>query len=143
MRARRRQRGAALTEFALAWPIILLLVLAGIQIAVYGVEAYSARSAALVGARVASERGASLDVAQQAALSALRPALAGASASPWCPPAPDGESPPPWVWVCAQYTPAGVEVRIGGRVPAVVPLPGGAALPVSADAQLAREVFAP
>lgn len=140
---RRKERGSALTEFALAWPLILLLVLSAIQVAVYGVESYSAREAALVGARIASERGAGLDVAQQAAIRALRPALAGASATPWCPPPPDGESPPPWVWVCAQNTSGGVEVRVGGQVPPVVPLPGGAALPISADARLAREVFAP
>jgi len=139
----RAQRGSALTEFALAWPLILLLVLSAVQVAVYGVESYSAREAALVGARIASERGATLDVAQQAAIRALRPALAGATATPWCPPPPDGERPPPWVWVCGQNTPAGVELRVGGQVPPVLPLPGGAALPISADAQLAREVFAP
>lgn len=140
---RRRQRGSALTEFALAWPLILLLVLSAIQVAVYGVESYSAREAALVGARIASERGASLDVAQQAAIRALSPALAGASAAAWCPPAPDGESPPRWVWVCAQNTSNGVEVRVGGQVPAVVPLPAISTLPITADARLAREVFAP
>ena len=139
---RRRQRGSALTEFALAWPLILLLVLAAIQIAVYGVESYSAREAALAGARVGSERGAGVEAAQQAALRALRPALAGASASAWCPPGAGGGA-PRWVWVCASTGSAGVEVRVGGTVPAIVPLPLPAGLPISADAHLAREVFEP
>ncbi len=139
----RFQRGSALTEFALAWPLILLLVLAAIQIAVYGVEAYSAREAALAGARVGSERGVALDVAQQAAIRALRPALAGATAAAWCPAGAGTASPPPWVWVCASDGPSGVEVQVGGKVPAIVPLPLAAALPISADARLAREVFVP
>jgi hypothetical protein len=37
---------------------------------------------------------------------------------------------------------AAVEVRVGGSVPALVPLvPGGRGLPVAADAKLARERF--
>lgn len=141
---RRRQGGSALTEFALAWPLIVLLVLAAVQIAVYGVESYTAREAALVGTRVGAERGVTLDVAQAAALRALRPALAGAAESAWCPPATGPGSPPRGVWVCASSTGTDVELRVGGGVPAVVPLPIIATtLPISADAHLAREVFAP
>jgi Flp pilus assembly protein TadG len=137
----RRQRGSGLTEFALAWPIILLLVLAAIQIAVYGVEAYTARAAALTGARVGSERGASAALAEDATLRTLRPALAGATAEAWCPAA--GVTAPRWVWVCAVESGAGVQVRVGGQVPAIVPLPLRPVLPVSADARLAAEVFSP
>jgi len=141
---RRPQAGGALAEFALAWPIILLLVLAAIQIAVYGVESYSAREAALAGTRVGAERGGTLLLAQQAALRTLRPALAGAAESAWCPPVAGVGSPPRGVWVCASSSGADVEVRIGGAVPAVVPLPIVApTLPIAADAQLGREVFAP
>jgi len=140
----RRQAGSALTEFALAWPIILLLVLAAIQVAVYGVESYSAREAALAGTRVGAERGATLALAQQAALRTLRPALPGGAESAWCPPVLGPGSPPRGVWVCASSRGADVEVRIGGEVPAVVPLPiVTATLPIAADAHLAREVFAP
>jgi Flp pilus assembly protein TadG len=141
---RRRQRGSGLTEFALAWPIVVLLVLAAVQIAVYGVESYSAREAALAGTRVGAERGATLDVAQQAALRALRPALVGAAENAWCPPVTGSGTPPRGVWVCASGGAGDVEVRVGGGVPAVIPLPLVAAtLPISADAHLAREVFAP
>jgi Flp pilus assembly protein TadG len=138
---RRAQRGSALTEFALAWPIILLLVLASIQIAVYGVEAYTAREAALSGARVGSERGATPSLATDAALRALSPALAGADAVAWCP----GSAAvrPRWVWVCATESSAGIEVQVAGSVPAIVPLPLVAALPVNSEERLAREVFAP
>ena len=49
---------------------------------------------------------------------------------------------PPAVWVCAVLSTAHVEVRVGGAVPALVPLlPGGGGLPVAADVGLAREVF--
>jgi Flp pilus assembly protein TadG len=137
----RRQHGSALTEFALAWPIILLLVLAAIQIAVYGVEAYAAREAALSGARVGSERGATTGLAADTALSALRPALAGADAEAWCPGSAAAQ--PRWVWVCASESAAGIQVQVGGSVPAIVPLPVAAALPVGSTALLAREVFAP
>ncbi|HEX6488375.1 MAG TPA: hypothetical protein VF137_05800 [Candidatus Dormibacteraeota bacterium] len=127
-----------MTEFALAWPVILLLVLAAIQIAVYGVEAYTARAAALIGARIGSESGGGSGPAATAALRSLAPALAGASAAAWCP---SSSAPPRWVWVCARDAGAAVEVEVGGQVPTIVPLPLAAALPVSADAKVAKETF--
>ena len=82
-------------EFALAWPLVLLLLLAAIQIAVYGVEAYSARAAALLGARVGSEAGGGRLPAGAAALHALGPALVGAAAAQWCPVTLGGSGGPP------------------------------------------------
>jgi len=36
-----------------------------------------------------------------------------------------------------------IEVAVGGGVPPVVPLPLATRLPIAADAQVAKEVFAP
>ena len=53
----RTQLAAALVEFALAWPIALVIVLASVEVAVWAEEAYGARSAALAGARAGSVSG--------------------------------------------------------------------------------------
>jgi len=50
----RRANGSALLEFAIVWPVALLLVAGSVQLAVWGSEAYSARQAALAGARTGS-----------------------------------------------------------------------------------------
>src|SRR4029077_6633293 len=52
------ERGTALMEFALAWPIVLLLVLGAVEMAVWGSESASAREAALAGARAGTVAGA-------------------------------------------------------------------------------------
>jgi hypothetical protein len=135
----RRRAGSALLEFAIAWPVALLLVLASVQLAVWGSQAYAVRQAALAGARAGSGAGGSAAIAQAVALASLRPSLVGVAGTPWCA---GGGTPPPRLWVCAIFTSSRVEVRIGGSVPALVPLlPGARGLPVSADVSLAREIF--
>lgn len=141
---RRAIRGSALTEFALAWPIVLLLVLVAVQLAVYGVEVYAARDSALIGARVGSESGSSAGAAAAATIRALSPSLVETTAVQWCP-NPRAPSQPPGnaVWVCAGDLGSSVQVQVGGQVPAVVPLPAVGGLPLSARASLAKETFQP
>ena len=137
---RGRQRGSGLAEFALAWPAVLLIVLVAIQLAVYGVEVYAARDSALIGARVGSEAGSGTAPAESAAIRALGPSLIEASATAWCP---GDAAARPRLWVCAQDRGRSLQVTVGGSVPAIVPLPVQAGLPLSADATLARETFQP
>jgi len=135
----RRANGSALLEFAIVWPVALLLVAGSVQLAVWGSEAYSARQAALAGARTGSAADGTAALAESAALRLLQPALVGTSAGAWCPGATGAK---PAVWVCAVSNTARIEVRVGGAVPALVPLlPGGGGLPVAADVGLAREMF--
>lgn len=136
----RRQGGSALAEFALAWPVVLLIVLVAIQLAVYGVEVYAARDSALIGARVGSEAGGGPAPAESAAMRALDPSLIEASATAWCP---GDAASRPRVWVCAQDRGSSLQVTVGGSVPAIVPLPVRPGLPLSADASLAKETFQP
>jgi Flp pilus assembly protein TadG len=134
----RRQAGSALLEFAIAWPVTLLLVMGAVQLAVWGSEAYSVRQAALAGARAASGVGGTAAVAQSTALAVLRPSLVGVSPTAWCPGLPGH----PRVWVCVRYLSSTSEVRVGGSVPALVPIfPGSGGLPVGADVILPREAF--
>ena len=91
-------RGNALLEFAIAWPIVLLLVAGSIQLSIWGAESYSVRQAALAGARAASVAGAGPDVGVTVAQGALGRSLVGAHSGPWCPGA---AAPPPDVWICA------------------------------------------
>jgi Flp pilus assembly protein TadG len=135
----RRQSGSALLEFAIAWPVALLLVLGSVQLAVWGSEAFAAKQAALAGARAGSAAGGTAELARSAALASLRPALVGTTAGAWCPSSAGG---PPSVWVCVTWSAATVEVRVGGSVPALLPLlPGAAGLPLGADMALDRETF--
>lgn len=140
---RRQSRGSALTEFAVAWPVVLLLVLVAIQLAVYGVEVYAARDSALIGARVGSEAGSGADPAATATIRALTPSLIEASAIQWCPPRGGGPPPNHSVWVCVSDLGTSIQVVVGGTVPAVVPLPVAGGLPLRADAALAKETFQP
>lgn len=130
-------RGSALIEFALAWPVALLLVLGCVEIAVWEAEAYAARSAALAGARAASVAGADPRVAQEVARRSLAPSLAGASPAAWCP----GEPGSPRVWVCVSDRGTAVEVVIGGSVPTLVPWLGSQGMPLHADVWLEKERF--
>ncbi|HKV87106.1 MAG TPA: TadE/TadG family type IV pilus assembly protein [Candidatus Dormibacteraeota bacterium] len=131
-------RGTALMEFALAWPIALLLVLACVELSVWEVESYAARSAALAAARAAAAAPFDPRLAETVALHALAPSLAGAPAAAWCP----GRGlTPHGVWVCASDRGNAVEVSIGGQVPALVPLFGGSGLPLHADALVDKERF--
>ena len=126
-------------EFALVWPIALLLALGSVELAIWGSEAYAVRAAALAGARAGSVAGASPDTAARLAQRSLAPSLVGASATIWCP----GVTPQPgWVWICATDLGSAVEVDVGGTVPALVPVVGSAGLPVQAHAVIQKETFA-
>ena len=136
---RRRQRAAALVEFALAWPIALLIVFATVESAVWAAEAYAARAATLAGARAGSVAGGTPAVAAQVARQSLASALVGVRPRVWCP----GETPPaPAVWVCAIDRGAAIEVDVGGSVPALFPLAAGRGLPIRAHVVLQKEAFA-
>ncbi len=133
------RKGSALLEFAIAWPVALLLIVGSVQLAVWGSEAFAARQAALVGARAGSAAGGTAGLARSAALASLRPVLVGATAGAWCP---SSGGVAPSVWVCVTWSAAIVEVRVGGSVPALLPLvPGRGGLPLGADVALARETF--
>ncbi|GAC1658120.1 MAG: hypothetical protein NVS9B1_17370 [Candidatus Dormibacteraceae bacterium] len=130
--------GSGLVEFAIAWPLALMLVLAAVQLSVWGAESSAAHQAALAGARVGQAAGAAPDGVARAALAVLNPALVGVRAVAACPSA-TGAAPP--VWVCAVVSPTMVKVAIGGSVPSLVPLLAGGGLPIAADLALPREVF--
>ncbi len=133
-----RQRAAALVEFALAWPIALLIVLATVQAAVWAAESYGARAASLAGARAGSVAGATPAIAAEVARQSLDSSLVGARAAVWCPGA--SVIPPP-IWVCAVDQGTSIEVDVGGAAPALVPFAGNAGLPLRASASLAKEAF--
>lgn len=134
----RSTRGAAIVEFALAWPVALLLVLGSVELAVWSAESFAARSAALAGARAASVAG-SQDVAVPVTLRALAPSLVGVRAAEWCPGR--AETTPP-LWVCAADLGSAVQVDVGGSVPALMPLTPGRGLPIHAHAVVQKEIFA-
>ena len=134
----RPMSGTALIEFALAWPIALLLALGCVEISVWSAEAFAVRSAALAGARAASVADAPESVASQVALRALEPSLVGATAAAWCPGQAGSK---PEVWVCARDVGETVEVTIGGTAPAIMPLVAGAGLPLHAHVVLQKETF--
>jgi Flp pilus assembly protein TadG len=129
-------KGAAILEFALAWPVALLLVLGSVELAFWGAESFAARSAALAGARAASAAG-SPNVAVAVTLRALAPSLVGVRAAPWCP----GQTAEPPLWVCAADLGSTVQVDVGGSVPALVPLSPGGGLPLHAHVVLQKEMF--
>jgi hypothetical protein len=131
--------GTALMEFALAWPVALLLVLGAVETAVWGSEVFAAQSAALAGARAGAVAGATAQVAVDVTLRTLSPSLVGVMASAWCP----GESRPfPAVWVCARDLGAAIQVDVGGVVPALVPIVHKGGLPVQAHVVVQKEAFA-
>jgi Flp pilus assembly protein TadG len=131
-------RGTALVEFALAWPVALLLALGTVETAVWSSETYAARSAALAGARAAAAAGGTPEVAVAVTRRILSPSLVGVTASAWCP----GESQTsPALWVCARDRGDAIQVEVGGAVPAVVPLVGDAGLPLHAEAVVQKERF--
>lgn len=131
--------GTALVEFALAWPIALLLALGTVETAVWASETFAARSAALAGARAATGADGSPEVAVAVTRHVLSPSLVGVSASAWCP----GEShPAPALWVCARDLGDAMQVEIGGVVPAIVPLVSQDGLPLHAKVMVQKERFA-
>jgi hypothetical protein len=132
------KHGAALLEFALAWPVALLLALGCVELAVWGEESFAARSAALEGARAATAAGSSLQLATFVTMRILAPSLVGARPAEWCS-AQGGEAPP--VWVCSTDLGSAVEVEIGGSVPAIVPIGMRQGLPLHADVVIQKETF--
>jgi hypothetical protein len=125
-------------EFALAWPVALLLVLGSVETAVWASEAFAARSAALAGARAGAVAGANPDVAVGVTVRTLSPSLVGVSPSAWCP----GDSRPrPTVWVCARDLGVAIEVEVGGVVPGLVPVVEFRGLPLTARAVVEKQVF--
>jgi Flp pilus assembly protein TadG len=134
----RRQRGAAILEFALVWPVALLMTLGCVELSVWGAESFAARSAALAGARAASVAGASPQIGEDVTLRVLASSLVGVQAGAWCP-GQAGATPP--VWVCAAQHGSAVEVDVGGSVPALVPVGLGQGLPLHAHVEIQREAF--
>lgn len=139
MRRSQWQRAAALVEFALAWPIALLIVFATVESAVWASEAYAARAASLAGARAGSVSGGTAAVAARVAAQSLMPALVGARPEIWCP---MDSAAAPRVWVCALDRGDAMEVDIGGEAPALVPLLPGGGVPLAARAVLPKEAYA-
>jgi hypothetical protein len=135
----RQQAAAALVEFALAWPIALVIVFATVQAAVWAAETYAARSASLAGARAGSVAGGTPAIAAEVASRALASSLVGARPTIWCPGA---SATSPAVWVCAIDRGVAIEVDVGGAAPALLPLMQGAGLPLRAHVLVQKEVFA-
>ncbi|HEX6350334.1 MAG TPA: TadE/TadG family type IV pilus assembly protein, partial [Candidatus Dormibacteraeota bacterium] len=81
----RSQRGQALAEFALGWPVLLLAVLGAVELGIWSAEAFAARSAAVSGARAGAVAGGGAGAASTVAMAALRPSLTGAPLTAWCP----------------------------------------------------------
>lgn len=135
----RRQMAAALVEFALVWPIALLIVIGAVETAVWSAEAYAVRAASLAGARAGSVAGGTAAVASTVAIQTLSSGLVGVRAAAWCPGL--GRTQPP-LWVCAIDSGPAIEVDVGGAVPALVPILAGAGLPVRAHVVLQKERFA-
>jgi hypothetical protein len=140
LRLTRGQRGAAVLEFALAWPVALLLVLGCVELAVWGAESFAARAAALAGARAASVAGSSPRIAENVTMRVLAPSLVGVEAGAWCP---GQDSPTPGVWVCAKEKGSLVQVDVGGSVPALVPIGFEDGLPLHAHVEIHKEAFTP
>ena len=134
----KRQRAAALVEFALAWPIALIIVLSTVEASVWAAEAYAAHAATVAGARAGATVGGSARVASAVALRVLSSSLVGIVPRAWCP---GSSPPPPPVWVCATDLGQSIEVDVGGTVPALVPLAPGGGLPLRAHVVLRKERF--
>ncbi|HVB76823.1 MAG TPA: TadE/TadG family type IV pilus assembly protein [Candidatus Nitrosotalea sp.] len=117
------QRGAAMVEFALAWPVLLLLTSVSVQLSLWGAVAEAAVYAAGAGARAGSVAGANAAVAEAVAVLSLSPALAGESAVAGCPAA-SRRAARPELTVCASYTSSSVTVAVRGSAPLLLPLPG-------------------
>jgi hypothetical protein len=125
-------------EFALAWPIVLLLVLGAVQLAIWASESAAARGAALAGAHAGTVAGAGTDVAARVTLNSLTPALVGAGAAVWCP-ADAGRR--PMVWICATDLGSALRVDVGGSVASLVPIVSDKGMPIRARVVLDKETF--
>ena len=130
-----RSRGAALVEFALAWPVALLLVVGAVQVTLWASESFAARAAILAGARAGSVGGSSPDMAAKVAVRILQPAIFGTSVRASC-----SLQVEQGLRVCARDLGDAVEVDVDGTVPALVPLTAGG-LPVDARVVMQKELF--
>ena len=133
------QVAAALVEFALAWPIALLVVFATVEAAVWAAETYAVRSASLAGARAGSVAGGTPAIAAAVTEQALVTSLVGVRPAVWCPGA---AAPAPRVWVCAIDRGMAIEIDVGGAAPALLPLMPGHGLPLHAHVVIEKEAFA-
>jgi Flp pilus assembly protein TadG len=132
------ERGAAIMEFALAWPVALLIVLGSVQLAVWGAETYAARSAALAGARAGTAANQSPQAVTALVVRTLAPSLVGSRPGAWCP---GRGGNPPAVWVCVTDSDGTVQVDVGGTAPALVPLLPGGGMPLRAHVVMRKEVY--
>lgn len=131
------QSGAALLEFAIAWPVVLLLVFGAVRLSLWAEESFAAREAALAGARAAAVSGGSTGTGDSVALNVLRPAIFGGEVVASCEPAAVGDV----LQVCTREVGAAIDVTVAGTVPALLPLPVRQGLPIRAHVLLAKEVF--
>ena len=136
---KRCARGTALMEFALAWPIVLFLVLGAVQIAIWESEVTSAHDAALAGARAGTVAGAGVAVAARVAIRAMSASLVGVGVTGWCPR--DTRPMPSGIWVCALDLGSLLQVDVGGSAPALVPVLAASSIPIRAHVVLAKEKF--
>lgn len=134
----KRRRGAALVEFAVAWPVAVLLTAGGVQLTLWGAEVSAAHEAALAGARVGQAPGASAAQVKNAAQTVLRSWAGGVAPVAWCP---GEEALQPQLWVCPGLTPALSEVRVGGDLTPLLALVPGGRLPFAVDVRLPREAY--
>lgn len=130
-------RGSALVEFALAWPVALLIVLGAVEISLWASESFAARDAALAAARAEAVAGGSPAAASRIAISDLQAGVFGAPVIASCNRALGGEG----IEVCVRDLGPEVDVAIDGSVPSLVPLAAGHALPISAHAVVRKEVY--
>lgn len=125
-------------EFALAWPVVLLLVLGAVELTVWESEAAASRDAALAGARAGTVAGAGVQVAAHVTMRVLSASLVGVAAIAWCP---SDMRPPPVLWVCATDLGSALQVDVGGSVPSLVPIVPGRGMPIRANVVLDKERF--
>lgn len=104
-----RERGSSSVEFAILFPIIVALLFAGPQLALWYFAREAADAAAHAGARAASVSGAAGGAGQAAADQYLARLGTGAITR---------------YSVAEQDTPTTVTVHVSAEVPNVIPLPG-------------------
>ena len=127
-RWRSHPRGSALVEFALVWPVLLLLAFGSLQLSIWASVVEVSRYAAGAGARAGSIAGGGAQVAEAAAFGVLHQVGLGVRVASGC-----GAAPAGGVTVCATVVASLVTVRVEGEVPLLLPLPGGG-LPVAIQA---------
>jgi Flp pilus assembly protein TadG len=128
LKASRRGVAQALVEFALVLPLVIVLTLGVVQLVLYAHARDVVITSAQEGARLAAEDGRTLAEGQTRA-QALVAAGLGSSAGP--------------VTVAGSIDADTVHLRLAAALHPVLPLPLVSALPISAEAWVARERFRP